>query len=384
MHHPDSSRDIPCSVVSSKFVVPSREPMTESAKLSSHTCTSSVSLFEVLAHQQGDPCADNTPEIQKCRWRPPKSVLRFPAELPKRPPSWYVDIICIDWNWLDIVALQEPRWTEAVRVHVASNLGLRVRHENALAFLSLRLAQSMATEEYISQSPKLAARHLIFRDIVFRHSGLVKRNAWRTFCTNTGEHYGDRCKWDMPQQDLPTCTLGPNTWRPTHHRDALFQILTHWHVDELLVSPLLHLFLCQPQPHLRDSCLNVFLKHMLTHLREFLHDGPPWFAPPCDVSGTCSAKRPNKGPCGVAQGFVLFGKKSTEEEAGMLSLDEGSARSRKMRNMTCARGWWFLRQYTKRCNLSHAREKFARVESARWCVLTFYNSRRLQKNGHIL
>ena len=52
----------------------------------------------------------------------------------------------------------------------------------------------MATEEFISQSPRLEARHLIFKDIVFRHSGLVKRDAWRTFCTNTGQHSGDRSK----------------------------------------------------------------------------------------------------------------------------------------------------------------------------------------------
>ena len=55
------------------------------------------------------------------------------------------------------------------------------------------------------------------------------------------------------------------------------------------------------------------------------------------VSRLCSATRPNKSPCGVAQGFVLSEGQCREEEVGVLSVEEKSAGPSKVRDMTCAR-----------------------------------------------
>ena len=239
----------------------------------------------------------------------------------------------------------------------------------------------MATEEFISQSPRLEARHLIFKDIVFRHSGLVKRDAWRTFCTNTGQHSGDRSsvgharnKTCRPTPGVPV--LDPNSSPRRTLPDSY--ALTRRRIARQSVVALVPASTTTTPPRFVLECVpetNADTPPRIPPWR------PPRFAPPCDVSGTCSAKRPNKSPFGVAQGFVLFGKSA---EAGVLSLDERSAWSSKMRNMTCAWGWWFLRLHKTLQLEPRARKICACGTCAMVCVFTFYNSRRLQKNGHIL
>ena len=44
------------------------------------------------------------------------------------------------------------------------------------------------------------------------------------------------------------------------------------------------------------------------------------------MSGDCSARRPNKSPNCGAQGFVLFGGITREEEVGVLSVDDQRCR----------------------------------------------------------
>ena len=55
-----------------------------------------------------------------------------------------------------------------------------------------------------------------------------------------------------------------------------------------------------------------------------------------NVSGDCSAKRPNKSLVGGVPVVVRLEGKRTEDEVRVLSADEVSGGTSKVRNMTCA------------------------------------------------